>query len=355
MQDFFYGVIEGFYGRQWSWQTRRDYAAFLARYRFDCYLFAPKGEAALRSQWRGGLPAALCGELEQLGDCYRRRGVRWGLGLSPLGLFERFGDDDRRRLRQVITQINALQPDVLCILFDDVRGDIPGLGQRQCEIVAEILATSTARQHLMCPTYYSFDPVLERVFGTMPAGYLEQLGAGLAPEVGIFWTGNRVISDTISVGDIGAVSERLGRKPVLWDNYPVNDGRATCGHLHLRPYQGRPAALREATAGHIVNPMNQPALSQLVLQSLAALYRDAPAYDAGAAWLAGLALLADDALARQLNGDAGRFQDVGLDGLSSDERAALATVYAGFGHPAAAEVADWLAGGYRFDPACLTG
>ena len=354
MNEFFYGVIEGFYGREWSWQHRRNYAAFLSRHGFDCYIYAPKGDRYLRSSWREPLPEHTLEQLQALGDHYRNHGVRWGLGLSPLGLLDAFDASDKQALIEKVQQINTLKPDILCILFDDVRGDIPTLADNQLAVSDVILENSCAHQHILCPTYYSFDPVLEKVFGTMPEGYLSQLSRGLPDDIGLFWTGNQVISPRIEAADIERASDILGRRPILWDNYPVNDGRKTSQFLHLRPYQGRGSELRLQCEGHIVNPMNQPYLSELVLQSLSSVYKLGNAYRVELAWQDALASLGDGSLARSLDRDLERFQDLGLGGLSASEKKHLAEHYAAFSHPVAGEIVDWLQGGYQFDPACLT-
>ncbi len=355
MSDFFYGVIEGFYGRQWSWQIRADYAAFLSAHGFDCYIYAPKGDAFLRARWRELYTPQDFQRLETMGQSYHRQGLRWGLGLSPLGLSSAFDKNDREQLLAKVEQINAANPDILCILFDDSRGDIDGLANRQLEIVETVLSVSCAAQHIVCPTYYSFDPVLERVFGKMPEGYLTELGSNLPQSVGIFWTGNQVISPAYSRHDIESVSGLLHRKPILWDNYPVNDGKLTSEHLHLQAYTGRPCQLASWSRGHLVNPMNQPHLSQLVLQSLACVYADGDKYSPQVAMDNGLAALGNVDLADRIKQDIELFQHKGLGVISEQQRLQLIEVYQHFSHPVAVEISDWLAGDYRFDPDCLTG
>ena len=187
----------------------------------------------LRSRWREIHTQSELDQLSSLSSHYHANQLRWGLGLSPLGLGESYTAADRRQLLAKVASLNELQPDVLCILFDDIRGDIDGLAARQLEITADIMAASSACQHIVCPTYYSFDPVLEEVFGAMPEAYLHQLGAGLPAEVEVFWTGAKVISEQYTAEDIEPVADILRRKPVIWDNYPVNDGRLTSNHLHL--------------------------------------------------------------------------------------------------------------------------
>ncbi|MEH6556803.1 MAG: beta-N-acetylglucosaminidase domain-containing protein [Oceanicoccus sp.] len=353
MSQFFYGAIEGFYGRQWSWQTRKSYAKFFRQFGFGAYVYAPKGDLFLRSRWRELHPASEWAQLHQLAAEYQQQGVQWGLGLSPLGLGESYQARDKSRIVDKVTRINELNPDILCILFDDMRGDFDGMLQRQLDIIDDVVTASSARRFIVCPTYYSFDPVLEQVFGTMPSKYLETLGESLPEDIGIFWTGKRVISTAYDAAGASKITNLLKRKPVLWDNYPVNDGRLTSKFLHLEPYKGRPRAISEWYAGHLVNPMNQPLLSQIVLQSLDGLYRR-DSYSAEAAFNRGLALLDETSLEDKLRRDSDAFQHQGLGGLSERHKRDLLAEYQSIGHPAANEVADWLAGEYQFDPACLT-
>jgi hyaluronoglucosaminidase len=354
VNDFFYGVIEGFYGRQWSWAAREALAAFLALHDFECYLYAPKADSLLRSNWRKSHSPVMMNQLTRLGCQYHKVGMQWGIGLSPLGLSEHYCRADSVRLRQKVEQINELNPDILCILFDDTRGDINDLASRQLEVTHDIMSVSCAKQHIVCPTYYSFDPVLEQVFGKMPEAYLQTLGAGLKSDVGVFWTGDKVIAEQFTRDDLSRVSGLLQRKPILWDNYPVNDGRVTSNHLHLRPYTGRPYQLRDWSAGHIVNPMNQPNLSRLVLQSLAKVYQLEKQYNVEEVFGSGLQGLVSEKLAKMLQQHSELFQEEGLNALSSSQKQSYSVLYQSFNEPIASEVADWLAGGYQFDPQCLT-
>jgi hypothetical protein len=353
MSQFFYGAIEGFYGRQWSWQARKNYAKFFHQFGFGAYIYAPKGDSFLRSRWRELHPAAEWEQLRQLAAEYRQQGVQWGLGLSPLGLGESYQSKDKSHIVDKVRHINELNPDILCILFDDMRGDFDGMLQRQIDIIGDVIETSSARRFIVCPTYYSFDPVLEQVFGTMPSRYLETLGESLPGDIGIFWTGEKVISTEYDAAGASKITRLLRRKPVLWDNYPVNDGRLTSKFLHLEPYKGRPKAISEWYAGHLVNPMNQPLLSQIVLQSLDGLYRG-DSYNADAAFSRGLALLDETELEEKLRRDSNAFQHHGLEELSGRYKRDLIAGYQSIEHPVANEIVNWLAGEYQFDPACLT-
>jgi hypothetical protein len=353
MSNFLCGIIEGFYGRTWSWPSRRTMIEFLQRQQFDTYIYAPKADRYLRSQWRELHAATEFADLSALREHCREHRIRFGIGFSPSGLQETYTANDRAALSRKFEQLNRLDSDVLCILFDDMPGAIGDLAQRQASIVKDIMSMSSARRFAVCPSYYSFDPVLEQLFGAMPARYLETLGELLPAAVDVFWTGPLVVSPGYSESDIAAIAARIGRKPMLWDNYPVNDGRRISRFLHLLPVRNRPCELTQWCGGHLANPMNQPLLSQLPLASLAQSLRDAH-YDPDRFWRDSLELFAGVDLARLLRRDAEQFQTQGLDTLSETRRAKLIADYRRIAHPAAAEVIDWLQEGYRFDPACLT-
>lgn len=350
---FVCGIVEGFFGKPWSMDTRRAYTAFMRAEGFGRYIYAPKDDAWLRKHWDQPFPPAHAAALQELCAHYHNEGLSFGMGLSPFELYRDFSRDARARLLAKLEAINAIGPDTLCLLFDDMRGDVPGIAQYQLDIMKLVREHSSARTFLLCPTYYSSDPRLERLFGTPPDHYLEAIGAGLPQDVGIFWTGPSIISSHYPTEHLDSIAAILQRKPVLWDNYPVNDAERLTHFLHLRP-AARGAELRVHSGGLYANPMNQGWLSQLPLYALARqLCGDERT--AEQLFAAACAALCEPALARALVADVGHFQDLGLQQLEPDTRAALLARYQGFApSPLAAEIVAWLEGHYRFDPACLT-
>jgi hypothetical protein len=192
------GAIEGFYGRPWAPAERLQLVSDLAELCLDAYLYAPKADAHLRRRWAEPWPAAEAASLAQLSKHCRDAGVAFGLGLSPFRLYADYGPAARRTLQARIRQLDDLGATLLAVLFDDMPGDTAELAARQAEIVADVAAWSRAGRLLVCPTYYSDDPVLDRVFGQRPAGYREALGAELPESVDIFWTGRTVCATAIA-------------------------------------------------------------------------------------------------------------------------------------------------------------
>jgi hypothetical protein len=345
--DFVCGVIEGFYGAPWSWEARADYATFLQRSGFDFYVYAPKADAHLRKGWREDWADAEWHALGELRARYRERGVRFGIGLTPWGTQTHYGSEVREALRRKLARIDALEPDLLAVLFDDVPGIVEDLARRQVAIAHDARDASRARSLLFCPTYYSDDPVLGSALGPMPSRYLEELGKRLDPGIEIFWTGPRICSREYTETHLSDVAARLGRKPFLWDNYPVNDGPRMCRHLHLRAVAGRPPALREWTSGLAANPMNQPQLSKIPLCTLRESLAADSGYDPAAAFRRAARGVCGSALADALEEDLEALHDRGLGALDVAERAALRARYAGFEEPCAREVVAWLDGDFE--------
>lgn len=351
--SFVTGIVEGFFGKEWSFATRRDYTVFMRANGFARYIYAPKSDAWLRKHWDQDFPAAHALELQQLCTHYHAEGLSFGMGLSPFELYRDFSREARARLIAKLEAINTIGPDTLCLLFDDMRGDVPGIARYQLEIMDLVREHSSARDFLLCPTYYSSDPRLARLFGAQPMDYLEELGTDLPEDIGIFWTGPQIISKQYPTAHLDEIAATLRRKPVLWDNYPVNDAERLCGFLHLRPAEREPD-LREHCGGLYANPMNQAWLSQIPLYTLSRqLQGAAPAPDL--LFREACTALCEPALAEALQQDLVLFQDRGLPHLDASTRSTLLAKYLDFpDSPLAGEIVAWLNGHYRFDPACLT-
>jgi len=346
--EFLSGIIEGFYGRAWSYDTRLAYAGYLARAGLNTCIYCPKADPFLRKRWQDDWPRAEWQQLLQLSGAYRERNVRWGVGLSPFELYRHYGPAERQQLRLKLERLVQLDAPLLAILFDDMPGDLDALATRQAEIVADVCRWAPGVRVLVCPTYYSFDPVLEKFFGRMPAHYWSQLGEQLPEAVDIFWTGNRVCSDAVVASDIQAINQRLGRQVMLWDNYPVNDGATRSNFLYCSKLSRRDPSLRQLLAGHLCNPMNQGVLSLPAISGLAELYGEG-ALDGE--WLKRqLGSLTWEQLQRHRDA----FEHLGLTGMGEQRCAELASRYGVLPGAAAREVAGWLRGEYTFDPACLT-
>jgi hyaluronoglucosaminidase len=341
------GVIEGYYGRPWSWDMREEQARFLAGHGYRSYIYAPKGDAFLRKRWREDHPVQEADRLARMAAACGEIGVGFGVGLSPYEAWSDFGQETKAVLARKLAFFDAAGVTELALLFDDMKGDQADLAEAQVRMAHFAAEHSNARRLIVCPTVYTDDPVLKRVFGPTPPGYLEDLGRLLDPKIEVYWTGEEVCSREYSPGHLARVGEQLRRKPTLWDNYPVNDGAGMSPFLYLRAFTGRPAAIGPHLAAHAVNPSLQPTLFRIPALTLAESYARGEAYEYGAAWdRAAHAVLGEelaDLLARHFR----LFHDQGLGRIDDETASRLRARYAAVDHPAAREVAAWFDGYWR--------
>ncbi|MDG2090978.1 MAG: beta-N-acetylglucosaminidase domain-containing protein [Gammaproteobacteria bacterium] len=351
-KTFKLGVVEGFFGIPWSWDARISYADFISLSGFNTYLYAPKSDRLLRQDWHLPFPKEQLGKLKELALVYQRKNLNFGIGLSPFELYRNFNSEKKDLLKAKLDQINAINPSILCILFDDMQGDLNAMATQQVEITNFIIQHSQASHFIFCPTYYSDDPLLVTHFGSQPEHYLEDIGSSLDPAIDIFWTGPKVFSGTYPAQHLQEVTEKLKRKPLIWDNYPVNDAKRLTDFLHLEPFPNQASVMREFTSGHLANPMNQAFLSQLPLFSLSQYYQGNSATNL---LQKACEALCPAALTTFILDDAPLFQQQGLAAMNEHDKQVYLDKYLSYAeHPIAKEIIEWLQGVYTFDPNCLT-
>ncbi|MBV8592859.1 MAG: beta-N-acetylglucosaminidase domain-containing protein [Caulobacteraceae bacterium] len=324
----------------------------LAPHGYRFFLYAPKADPFPRRRWREPHPDDDLRSLRAFGVHCRRLGVRFGVGLSPFEVYRGFDGAAKAALAAKLKIFDDIGVEDLAILFDDMRGDLPDLAPAQVAIVDWIAARTRASRVILCPTYYSDDPLLDRHFGARSPGYLGTLGARLDPGIEVFWTGPEVCSREYSPGHLARVSERLRRKATLWDNYPVNDGPVMSRRLHLRAFTGRPAAIGAHLAAHAINPALQPFLTRLPAITLARSYNLADDYDYGTAFEEAAQAILGPKLASMVRRHVPLLQDAGLDGVgAAGER--LRERYGAIDHPAAREICAFLDGAWAAVPGDL--
>ena len=340
------GTIEGYYGTPWSWEDRDHVIDTLATYDYRFYIYAPKADRFLRKRWREEHSRETSEKLAVLAARCRGLGVRFGVGLSPFEIYRNFDDSTQSDLARKLAWLDSIGVEILAVLFDDMRGDLPELAMTQVRILHWIKERTTARQLIVCPSYYTDDPVLDRFFGQRPRNYLEDLGSALDPSIDVFWTGEEVCAREIGVAHVKRVGEQLQRKPFLWDNYPVNDGPRMSPYLHVRAFTGRPASLATHIAAHAVNPALQAYLSLIPMLTLASSYRLRDGYAYGRAFDDAARVVLGESFANLLREDLTFVQDVGLDRLGK-WRDGLKERYSTIDHRAAREILGWLNGACR--------
>jgi hyaluronoglucosaminidase len=350
--EFNAGIIEGFFGKPWDWSARLSAISFLRERRFKFYLYAPKSDPYLRRRWREPIPAEAMKQLSGLASRCTEAGIALGIGLTPFEIYLNYDANAKIALRSKVRQINEIGARTLCILFDDMRGNVENLPDLQAQVIADICAASNAEKFIVCPTYYSFDARLAREFGSPPRAYLQEFGRVVDPGIDIFWTGEKIISDSYTAQHLIEVAGELRRKPFIWDNHVSNDSKLRTNHLFLDPSTDTWQLPADLAAGLAINPMNQPYLSRIALCGYQQMLAD-PARRPLLLDFCGQ--LCGSSFSQMLAADYELLQIKGLDQLDPAMRCGLLDRYDSMQlNPYAQEIAAWLQGAYEFDPQCLT-
>jgi hyaluronoglucosaminidase len=346
------GVIEGFFGKPWEWSARLSGADFLSDSGYRFYIYAPKSDVFLRRRWREPMPVQTIRNLSELGSRCQEQRISLGIGLTPFEIYLNYDTGAKVALRSKVLQLNEVQAEILCVLFDDMRGDVADLPDIQAKVVTDVCGWSKAKHFIVCPTYYSYDPLLAREFGPPPKTYLRDFGRLIDPRIDIFWTGQKVISNGYPARHLEEVANDIQRKPFIWDNHISNDSRVRTKRLFLDPSVGGWQLPIDLAAGLAINPMNQPHLSRIALCGYQHLLDQPFQHD----------ILPD--VCRQLAGspcaewllsDFDGFRNATLAELGADARRSLLDRYESEkASPYAKEIAAWLRDEYAFDPQCLT-
>lgn len=344
------GVVEGFFGPAWSESSRRSFALFLAKYGGDFYIYAPKQDPYLRKSWREEWPIDYINKLLDLKNHFESYNIKFGVGFSPFALGEKVTDDDKLLLKNKMQIFNNLGIDLLGLFFDDMPTN-ENLASTQLQVLS-LVKLEFNKKIIFCPTYYTFDPILEKVFGKKPDNYLEEI-ANFAPiDIAIAWTGPKVISPIIEMDHLLEVTSLLKRKPFIWENFFANDGPKNCKFLKIKPYSGRNQDLLLTSEAFAFNLMNQAELSKIVFLASKYVLIDGLS-DTGSLEKA-VNELCSQSLSRFIFSHREEFLSIGIDAILENDKFKMITELALMDEPIAEEIINWLEGKYIVGNECLT-
>jgi hypothetical protein len=276
------GIVEGFYGVPWSHQDRLDMLRFEGQHSMNVYYYAPKDDPYHRKLWREPYPRREMKRLARLVQAARENFVDFCFATSPGLSMVYSSHKDFRRLTTKLESVGKLGVSCFALFLDDVPQDLPNPEDRERfktlagahvylinKLDQRLKSRSRANRLVVTPTTYTNE------WGSQD--YVRELGAGVNPDVAIVWTGTKVISPATTVAQAKEWGELLRRPPLVWDNFPVNDGIAW--RLNLGPLVGREPDLPAAVRGLFSNPMNQAHSSMLPLATVADYLWNSRTYD----------------------------------------------------------------------------
>jgi len=263
----------------------------------NTHLYCPKDDPYHRERWMEAYPEAEWSALHELIPLAQRHGIDFVYGFSP-GKGLRFSANEPVRLLLAKAErFHAAGVRTFAILFDDIPARLQHAEDREQfadsmaraqgvwlqKIVDQQPASWAGVEWWICPSYYTEDPLLERMFGPFEPSFLETLAQYLPQSVPILWTGPSVVSRKISLSHVTRVARRARHRLILWDNYPVND-LSMSTEMHLSPLTGRDPRLPQKVYGYLNNPLLQETLSFIPLATCFDYAADPASYDPEKSW-----------------------------------------------------------------------
>nr|SVE74972.1 EOG090X01OH [Daphnia dolichocephala] len=256
--SFICGVVEGFYGRPWTLDQRKDLFIKLQEWGMNSYLYAPKDDYKHRAYWRELYSVEEAEHLTTLIAASKECNITFIYALSP-GLDITYSSPKEMViLKRKLDQVAQFGCTAFALLFDDIEAEMTESDKEafQSFAQAQVSVTNEVYEHLNQPKEFLFCPTqycASRAVPDVPnSEYLNTVGSKLAPGIDVMWTGPKVISRLITPASIDQLTEVLRRKPVIWDNLHANDYDQK--RLFLGPYSGRPSSLLTKLKGVLTNP-----------------------------------------------------------------------------------------------------
>uniref|UniRef100_A0A0N5A9H2 protein O-GlcNAcase n=1 Tax=Syphacia muris TaxID=451379 RepID=A0A0N5A9H2_9BILA len=256
-KNVFCGVVEGFYGRPWTSDQRKNLFERMHELGMNVYLYAPKDDLKHRAEWRLLYTPDEIDLLQSLIKAARSQGITFVYALSPGIDIIYSSEKEVKALEDKLMQVKNIGCEAFALLFDDIESTMHEQDKKKFPsfVVAQLTVANAMYEYLkcsqffFCPTEYCESracPSLEE------SDYLLTLGKKLLPDIYILWTGTRVVSRYIATEHIRRVATVLKRKPVIWDNLHANDYDPK--RIFLGPFAGRSVKLKDEISGILLNP-----------------------------------------------------------------------------------------------------
>ncbi|GFY71708.1 protein O-GlcNAcase [Trichonephila inaurata madagascariensis] len=256
-REFLCGVVEGFYGRPWTPEQRKDLFVKMKKLGLNAYMYAPKDDFKHRAYWRELYSVEEAEHLTTLVQSAAENDVKFFYALSP-GLDITYSNPKEiHALKRKLEQVCQFGCRAFALLFDDIEPEISetdkevyqSFAHAQVAVSNEIYEYLSHPSFIFCPTEYCAARAIPNV---QNSEYLNTIGQKLHMNIDIMWTGPKVISKEISIESIQELSEVLRRPPLIWDNLHANDYDQK--RLFLGPYCGRSTKLIPRLRGVLSNP-----------------------------------------------------------------------------------------------------
>ena len=282
------GYIEGFYGKPWSEENRKMMLRLLSSYGMNTYYYAPKDDPYHRDKWSELYPENEMCRLSELAALCRENFVDFYYCIAP-GLnmkysseadFERLCCKAKQLYEVGVANFGLLLDDIPENLwFDDDKAAFDGEAvNAHIDLIRRFRSFLTELDQkcrlTVCPLQYH---------GKGDEYYISKLGKGIPADVSIFWTGENICSQSLTVREAVAFENSTNRQPLYWDNFPVNDAEML-NEMHIGYLSGREKELYRYSKGIISNAMEYCLSSRIPLLTVCDYLWNPIAYDGFSSW-----------------------------------------------------------------------
>lgn len=284
------GVIEGAYAVPFTHEQRASMLTWMAAHGMNTYVHAPKLDVFADVLWRTPYPAPVMGEFKAEIAQAEALGIDWVPALHP-GVDLCFScAADRDALVAKLQPFVAAGSSRVMLGFDDssLEGSPADIAMYGTGPAARGLMTSDLLNAVQARMPgVDVLTVLAEYTGTRSTPFYAAVASRLLPSIDVFWTGFGVVSPKITTQQAAAIDAVLGRRVVLWDNFPVNDYSGTAGderRLNLGPSEGLDSDLGTAVQGVLANVQSPWATNTVPLATLADFLGHPGRYDPESSW-----------------------------------------------------------------------
>ena len=282
------GYIEGFYGNPWSFESRKMMIELLSFYGMNTHYYAPKDDPYHRDKWDELYPEKELSELSEMLKICNENFVDFYYCIAP-GLSMKYSsEEDFEKLACKVNQLYSIGIRNFGLLVDDIPEN---LYFEQDKIAFEGEAVNA---HIyLCNKFYDYLKNLcpdcrltvcpLQYHGSGDEYYISKLGKGLSGGIKIFWTGKNICSQEITVREAVIFENSTNRKPLYWDNFPVNDAEMY-NEMHIGYIDGRDKDLYRYSEGAISNTMEYSLSSRIPLLTVCDYLWNPVAYSGFESW-----------------------------------------------------------------------
>ena len=248
----YFGIVEGFYGKTWSFQQRNKLLDDFKQWKFNTYVYAPKFDLKHRLEWQHPYSSDEMDQFKDLVNKSNRAGISFIFSISPGLNYHVNAKENLKMLLRKLKTFKQIGVTHYAILMDDIPTEIAD-GNEHAQIVKVLTEELCDAKNLMfCPTIYSNWHLSQ---SEDAQNYLKIIGDQIHPDVSFFWTGPTIVSKTIHPDDFKSINSILNRNVILWDNFFAND-YVPANTIFTGPIMNRPPELLDLCNGHLLNPSN---------------------------------------------------------------------------------------------------